>query len=87
MVFRFSISEVTPATAISSPISIIDINTKYCGDSSVLVFGSVFVIVNCATNVGNSTEMRVLRRSVKLVCVMRKQVKPMRVSTMGGTIV
>ena len=78
---------VPPATAISIAISMMDMKTRYCGDSSVLVFGRVLVIVNCTTKVGNSTEIRVLRRSVKLVCGMRKQVKPMRVSTIGGTMV
>lgn len=71
----------------SSAISTIDMKTKYWGDSSVLVLGSVFVIVNCTTNVGNSTVIRVLRRSAKSLFVMRKQVKAMRVKIIGGRIV
>ena len=87
LVCRFNIREVTPATAMSSAISIIDMKTRYWGDSRVLVLGNVLVIVNCTTKVGNSTEIRVFRRSVKLVRVMRKQVKPMSVNTIGGTMV
>ena len=87
LVCRFKIRQVTPATAMSNAISMMDMKTRYWGDSRVLVLGSVLVIVNCTTKVGNSTEMSVFSRSVKLVCVMRKQVKPMSVRTIGGTIV
>lgn len=79
--------EVTPATAMRSASSMMEMKTRYCGDSKVLVLGSVFVMVNCATKVGKSTEMRVFRRSVKFVWEMRKHMKPMSVRMMGGTMV
>ena len=68
-------------------ISMRDIKIRYCGDRSVLVFGRVLVIVNCTIVVGNSTEIRVLRRSGNSFCGMRKQANPMRVKTIGGMMV
>lgn len=87
LVCRFKIRDVMPATAISRAISMMEMKTRYCGDSSVLVLGSVVLIVNCTTKVGTSTEIRVFNRSAKSLLVMRKQVKPMRVNTIGGIIV
>ena len=87
LICRFNIRDVIPATAMSKAISIMDMKTRYWGDRSVLVFGSVLLMVNCTTNVGTRTEMRVLRRSAKSLFAMRKQVKPISVNTIGGIIV
>lgn len=76
-----------PATAMSIAISMMEMKTRYCGDSNVLVRGSVFVIVNCTTKVGKSTETRVFNLSVKSRWGIKMQANPISVRTMGGTIV
>ena len=82
-----SIVEVTPATATRAAMTMMEMKTRYWGDSRVLVFGRVLVMVNWTTNVGKRTEISVFKRSVKSCWGMRKQANPIIVSTMGGTTV